>query len=90
MQLLLYSFYDKRLIRPRARRTFDGVAAGVDAEGDAYEKGEDLFGGARRPLHQTRQVEQRVENEEERRPETDARVKCEKVQVKVLADAEND
>ena len=69
--------------------TFEGIAAGVDAEGDRDEEGENLFGGARGPLHQTRHVKQRVEDEEERRPQPHSRIKGEKVQFKVLADAVN-
>lgn len=69
------------------RLTFDGVAEGVDAERDRDEQGEYLLGGPGGPAHEARDVEQRVEHEEEGRPQADAAVHGEEIQLEVLADA---
>ena len=86
------------LVRPAGQRlcfeierrlTFECVAAGVDAEGDRDEEGEDLFGGARRPLHQPRYVEQRIENQEEGRPQAHAAVERVEIQPEIRANNVN-
>lgn len=76
-----------RIDLPLGRLTFDGVAEGVYAERDRDEKGEDLLGGPGRPAHEPRHVEQRIEHEEEGRPQADAAVHCEEIQLEILADA---
>ena len=67
--------------------TFDGVAEGVDAESDGDEEGENLFGGSGGPSHQARNVEQRVEDEEEGRPKAYAAVHGVEIQLEVFANA---
>jgi hypothetical protein len=71
----------------KKRFTFDSVAKGVDAECDGYEKGKDLLGGTGGPSHEARDVEERIEDQEERWPETYTSVHGVEIQLEILADA---
>lgn len=48
----------------KEKLTFNGVAESVDAECDRDEKGKDFLGGAGGPSHETRDVKERVEDQE--------------------------
>ena len=69
--------------------TFGGFFGRVDDEGDGDEEAEDLFGGARAPVHQPGHVEHRVQRQKAGRPQADAAVEGVKIQVEILADAVN-
>ena len=76
---------------PRVNRlTFDSVAEGVHAKGNGDEEREDFFCRPCRPSHEPRHVEQRIQDQEEGRPQTYAAVHGEKIQLEVFADDVDD
>ena len=72
------------------RLTLDSVAVGIYTKGNGNEQGKYFLRGTRRPAHQARHIEQRVEDQEEGRPQADAAVHGVKVQVEILANVVDD